>query len=145
MSANNLNIIINFSEIQIRQQDQQQSKTCLKPPLIRPKKRVYSYQDPKIKKLKSKKIEPEAEDNLQEYSENLSQLLGAFLIILGATFFVFTMYSLFFAKDQEISEYIIIKFMRLDYHFCYLVPMLIPVTFVFAYTNWISMKFFRHC
>lgn len=34
--------------------------------------------------------------------------------------------------------------MRDDWYYCYLVPMVGPVTFLTIYVNWMSMKFFRH-
>ncbi|KAI9911756.1 hypothetical protein PsorP6_009439 [Peronosclerospora sorghi] len=31
-----------------------------------------------------------------------------------------------------------------DVHYCYLVPLTIPVTILVCYANWVCLKFFRH-
>jgi hypothetical protein len=98
------------------------------------KKRIHAQQELQL-------IE---EHEVHAPQDNITLIIGYCCLLGGATLFILTVYSMFFAKRLDDSEYILIKFMRQDEFYCYLVPLIIPIASIYVYLNWISMKFFRH-
>ncbi|CAG9322750.1 unnamed protein product [Blepharisma stoltei] len=72
-------------------------------------------------------------------------IAGYFLIISSAIFFITTMTWIIGAKllfGRE--ENAILRWIQEDKYYCFLIPMIVPTTFILVYGNWLSMKFFRH-
>ncbi|KAF2073791.1 hypothetical protein CYY_004885 [Polysphondylium violaceum] len=67
-------------------------------------------------------------------------------IILFCTFifFISSTYCLFFSKLLPDTGNKVLDFIKYDWYYCFLVPVLIPVTIITVYFNWLSLKFFRH-
>ena len=60
-------------------------------------------------------------------------------------FFVFEIYALIVSKlFMPYTGHVVIDWIKDDEYYCVLIPILIPVTVVFMYLNWLSMKFFKH-
>lgn len=77
-------------------------------------------------------------------SDHLAELLGFFLIGLGALLFILVFYSLFMSPFVGSTGHIVLDFIRKDYYYSMLIPLLIPTTLLVVYANWLSTKFFRH-
>lgn len=81
------------------------------------------------------------------YSEengSMAAIVGWLLIIIGAVFFIATIFSIFLAPHLAPTTHIIIEFLRVDDFYCFLVPLTLPITGLTIYSNWLSMKYLRH-
>mmetsp|Transcript_19084 Transcript_19084/g.34704 ORF Transcript_19084/g.34704 Transcript_19084/m.34704 type:complete len:153 (+) Transcript_19084:419-877(+) len=75
----------------------------------------------------------------------LSLAKGYFLIIastlLCATFLFWLLVVKAFPNAESDS---VLGWMQQDSYYCCILPLLVPTTFLFAYSNWLSLKYFRH-
>ncbi|TYZ50828.1 hypothetical protein PybrP1_003160 [[Pythium] brassicae (nom. inval.)] len=90
-----------------------------------------------------------------------SQVWGYVLVLGAALAFVLSMYMMFVSKlllflddeggdDKDPSgsnnndgSASLLRAVERDVHYCYLLPLTIPMSFVAFYANWVSLKFFR--
>lgn len=75
---------------------------------------------------------------------NVTQSIGFTLLIFSALLFIGVFYSILIAPFLGESTHVLLDFIKNDIYYCCLVPLMIPTAFVFAYSNWVSIKFFRH-
>lgn len=81
----------------------------------------------------------------QKYQDpELTILAGYCTIVLALISSVFLSFWMFGAKFLPVTGNPVIDFMREDYHYCVVLPLLYPVFYIFIYKNWVSMKAFRH-
>ena len=76
--------------------------------------------------------------------ESMTQLIGYSLITIAAAMFIGVFYSVLVAPFVGETSHPVLDFIYNDSYYCCLIPLLIPCTFMFFYTNWVSVKFFRH-
>ena len=75
----------------------------------------------------------------------MNELLGHILIILGAVVFVLSTYAMIISKIfMPYTGNKILDWIKDDEYYIFLVPSLAVTLVIFAYWNWVSMKFFRH-
>lgn len=81
----------------------------------------------------------------QKYQDNELTIMWGYTTIF-ATFvaFIIMTFWMFGAKLLPETGNPIIDFMREDFHYCCVLPLLYPVFFIFIYKNWASLKAFRH-
>ena len=81
-----------------------------------------------------------------QYENNeMNELLGYILILLGAIVFIMSTYSMIIAKIfMPYTGNRILDWVKDDEHYVFLIPSMIVTIMLFAYWNWVSMKFFRH-
>ncbi len=65
-------------------------------------------------------------------------LIGTFL------FFSCGIYATVISKFMPVVGHFVLDFLREDYFYSLLIPLLIPVAIVTIYLNWLGLKFFRH-
>lgn len=75
---------------------------------------------------------------------SIIQMIGLCLIALSGALFIGVFYSLFIAPIVGKTGHIILDFIQQDSFYCCLIPLMIPVSLLFLYVNWVSVKFFRH-
>ena len=75
---------------------------------------------------------------------NVTQTIGFTLLTFSALLFIGVFYSILIAPFVGESTHVLLDFIKNDIYYCCLVPLMIPTAFVFAYSNWVSIKFFRH-
>ncbi|CAH0479520.1 unnamed protein product [Peronospora belbahrii] len=98
-----------------------------------------------------------------------SHVWGYVIVLIASCAFIFSMYVMVFSKlllllsevfvpaaqetdhlatsrssEQEAERFSLLLAVSKDVYYCYLVPLTIPVTMFACYTNWVSLKFFRH-
>ena len=101
------------------------------------------FQDQKGEE-RPKLLETLIKDSQYENNE-MNELLGYILIILGAVVFIFSTYSMIIAKIfMPYTGNRILDWVKDDEHYVFLIPSMIVTIMLFAYWNWVSMKFFRH-
>ena len=92
----------------------------------------------------------EVENNVYEeiespgHADHIAEILGFFLVGLGALLFILVFYSLFISPFVGKTGHTILDFIRKDYYYTMLIPLIIPTTLLIVYANWLSIKFFRH-
>ena len=75
----------------------------------------------------------------------MDELMGYILIVIGALIFITSTYSMIIAKIfMPYTGNIILDWIKDDEHYIFLVPSMVVTIMIFAYWNWVSMKFFRH-
>ena len=75
----------------------------------------------------------------------MDELVGYFLITIGALIFIGSTYSMLIAKIfMPYTGNKILDWIKDDEHYIFLLPSMIVTMMVFAYWNWVSMKIFRH-
>ena len=75
----------------------------------------------------------------------MDELLGYLLIITGLLIFVLSTYSMIISKlFMPYTGNKMLDYIKDDEHYMYLIPSITIVFVIFAYWNWVSMKFFRH-
>lgn len=47
------------------------------------------------------------------------------------------------SSEEDDDAGSLLRAVERDVHYCYLLPLTIPVSFVAFYANWVSLKFFR--
>ena len=78
-------------------------------------------------------------------SNEMDELTGYVFITMGLIIFVGSTYSMIISKVlMPYTGNKILDWIKDDEHYMYLVPSTIIIIVVFAYWNWVSMKFFRH-
>ena len=78
-------------------------------------------------------------------SNEMNELLGHLLIVLGAIVFVVSTYAMIISKVfMPYTGNKILDWIKDDEYYVFLVPSLAVTVIIFAYWNWVSMKFFRH-
>ena len=70
--------------------------------------------------------------------------LGIAILIATAIFFIAGMYAVLLSKFMPVINHSLLDFLRQDYYYSFLVPLLLPVSILTIYLNWLGMKFFRH-
>eukprot|EP01017_Pseudomicrothorax_dubius_P031133 TRINITY_DN3947_c0_g1_i1.p1 TRINITY_DN3947_c0_g1~~TRINITY_DN3947_c0_g1_i1.p1 ORF type:complete len:200 (-),score=41.41 TRINITY_DN3947_c0_g1_i1:87-686(-) len=96
------------------------------------------------KEATAKRALPKGPEGREYYNDHLSELTGYVLIALGITFFVAIIFCALLSKFLTEPSHSIIKAIKADNYYCWLLPLMIPTTVVAVYANWLSMKFFRH-
>ncbi|KAM9958149.1 hypothetical protein ACTFIW_013129 [Dictyostelium discoideum] len=89
-----------------------------------------------------KKYKPLQRNNTANH--DLTAFYGWIIIICTLTFFIISTYCLVFSKLLPDTGNRILDFIKYDWYYCLLVPVIIPVTIITVYFNWLSLKFFRH-
>lgn len=81
----------------------------------------------------------------QKYQDPELTIMSGYLTIF-LTFVGFVILSFWMIGSKFLPEtgHAVIDFMRTDYHYCVVLPLLYPVFYIFIYKNWASMKAFRH-
>lgn len=77
-------------------------------------------------------------------NEDRTYLFGYSLLCLTFCFFVTSSYMLVISKFMPYTGHAVLDWVKDDYYYCILFPLTIPVSVVFVYLNWTSLKFFRH-
>jgi hypothetical protein len=85
------------------------------------------------------------------YKRNIYHiLLGIFLIFLALIIFITFSILILITKinhkftDLNYSKNSIINFLITDKHYCLAIPILIPVTFIYFYSGWVSFNYFKY-
>lgn len=78
----------------------------------------------------------------QDYEHTI--MWGHLTILFTFISFIILTFWMFGSKFLPVTGNPIIDFMREDYHYCTVIPLLYPVFFIFIYKNWSAMKAFRH-
>jgi hypothetical protein len=76
--------------------------------------------------------------------QQLRELMGYLLVTLGLVIFVTAFFGLIIVKNIGSTGHILLDFLSTDNYYCFLIPMMVPVTVITVYSNWVAMKFFRH-
>ena len=75
----------------------------------------------------------------------MEYVIGWGLIVIGALIFIWSTYSMIISiLLMPYTGIHILDWIKDDEHYVFLVPSLVVTVMVFAYWNWVSMKFFRH-
>jgi hypothetical protein len=77
-------------------------------------------------------------------NDSITELLGYTFLIGAGVFFVLTMFAFFGSSIIGKTGHIVLDFLMEDSYYCFLVPLLVPLTIILTYLNWLSIKFFRH-
>ena len=78
-------------------------------------------------------------------SNETDDIIGFLLIIFGAVVFVSSTYCMVISKIfMPYTGNAILDWIKDDEHYIFLMPSMLVLIQVFAYWNWVSMKFFRH-
>jgi len=131
----------------------EKAKVQMPPALLEIPSRLSSYQSIKdtptmvnqkkdLVKVNTKELYEVREEAFQ--SENLTEIIGALVIALACTIFVTLFYAMIGSKCLGSTGNYLLDFIKEDEYYCYLVPLLLPVTLITTYGNWVAMKFFRH-
>ncbi|EFA76983.1 transmembrane protein [Heterostelium album PN500] len=78
------------------------------------------------------------------YDNDQTVCYGWLVILCTLIFFIFTTYCLVISKFLPDTGNRILDFIKYDWYYCLLLPVLVPVTIITVYLNWLSLKFFRH-
>ena len=75
----------------------------------------------------------------------MDEYLGYLLIAFGAILFMTSTYSMIIAKIfMPYTGNRMLDWIKDDEHYIFLIPSMVVTIMIFAYWNWVSMKFFRH-
>jgi H+/Cl- antiporter ClcA len=77
-------------------------------------------------------------------AERATIFWGYVLFIFTIVSFVVFLYATIISKLLPDTNYKILIWIKYDHYYCWLIPTTIPVTYLFIYLNWMSLKFFRH-
>ena len=66
------------------------------------------------------------------------------LIFVSIFFGVFFVYAAFISKLMPDTGIFLLDFVKGDFYFCYLFPLLLLPTYIVVYINWLAMKFFKN-
>jgi hypothetical protein len=95
---------------------------------------------------------PQRKKGYEELKQN-KQLLESFeqirswgrmLIFGAAVFFVVSVYCIVGSKLLPYLGNPLLDFIKDDYYYSLLLPLLLPTLILALYLNWLSMKFYRH-
>ena len=78
------------------------------------------------------------------YNDYWAEIIGYMLLIV--IFVLFTCFGVaFLLRVFDVrTNNIFFDFLADDLYYCMLLPMIIPITTIAIYGNWVAMKFFRH-
>jgi len=77
-------------------------------------------------------------------NSHLCELLGFFLIGFSVLLFTLVTYAVVLSPLIGETGHSLLDFIREDYYYSLLIPLMVPVTLCVGYVNWVSIKFFRH-
>lgn len=77
-------------------------------------------------------------------NENLTELLGYTLIFAALALFVFAFFAYFGSFILGKTGHVFLDWIMEENYYCYLIPLMVPITFILLYCNWLAIKFFRH-
>ena len=66
------------------------------------------------------------------------------LVFLSIFIFILFIYAAFASKLMPDTNIYILDFIKYDYYFCYLIPLMLLPTYIVVYINWLAMKFFKN-
>lgn len=66
------------------------------------------------------------------------------LVILSVSIGVVFTYAAFASKLMPDSGIFVLDFIKRDYYFCYLIPLMMLPTYIVVYINWLAMKIFKN-
>ena len=66
------------------------------------------------------------------------------LVIASVMIGVVFMYAAFASKFVPDSGIFVLDFIKRDYYFCYLIPLMMLPTYIVVYINWLAMKMFKN-
>jgi hypothetical protein len=75
-------------------------------------------------------------------------IFGIFMILLGFVFFITFSFWIIVSKIVPSSEIQISKTLQFfieDDHYCFAIPLIIPITFIIFYFRRTALAYFRHC
>ncbi|OUM57696.1 hypothetical protein PIROE2DRAFT_28297, partial [Piromyces sp. E2] len=73
-----------------------------------------------------------------------THMAGWVLLFITYCVFVMGMYSVVFSRFMADTGNPVLDGIKNDNYYCYLIPLLIVIIYLFIFVNWFSMKFFRH-
>lgn len=76
--------------------------------------------------------------------QNETVLWGWIVLLLTLVGYIIGMYALVVSKIMPETGNPILDWIKHDYYYSSLVTVMLPVTVIFVYFNWLSLKFFRH-
>ena len=75
----------------------------------------------------------------------MDELMGYCLIFFGCVVFITSTYCMIIAKFfMPYTGNKVLDAIKDDEHYIFLIPSMLVTVMLFAYWNWVSMKFFRH-
>ena len=75
----------------------------------------------------------------------MDELMGYCFIFLGAMVFITSTYSMVISKlFMPYTGNKLLDSIKDDEYYIFLIPSMLVTIILFAYWNWVSMKFFRH-
>jgi len=77
-------------------------------------------------------------------AERATVFWGYVILICTVCSFVAFSYATIISKVLPETGYKFLDGIKYDHYYCWLIPTMIPVTYLFIYLNWMSLKFFRH-
>lgn len=77
-------------------------------------------------------------------NENLTELVGYTMILAALGLFVFALFAYFGSFIIGKTGHVFLDWIMEENYYCYLVPLMVPITFILLYCNWLAIKFFRH-
>jgi len=91
-----------------------------------------------------KKSQDERTEEQMNYPMGMTVISGYITIIFAFIYFSFCLYAMIISKFLKRTGHVLLDWIKDDEFFCYLFPLLLPVLFLLAYANWLSLKYFRH-
>lgn len=76
--------------------------------------------------------------------ETETVLWGYIVIALGVFVLVLGLYTLVISKVLPYTGITLLDWIKEDFYYSALSFVMVPVTIIFIYFNWLGMKFFRH-
>lgn len=76
--------------------------------------------------------------------QNEAALWGWVVLLVTLVSYIAGMYALVVSKWMPITGNPILDWVKRDNYYSLLGVVLLPVTVIFVYLNWLSLKFFRH-
>ena len=73
-----------------------------------------------------------------------SSICGYILFFISISFFIISIYAIIISKKLSYTGNIYLDAIKDDEYYCYLLPLLIPITIIAVYLNWLGLKFFKH-
>ena len=96
-------------------------------------------------KIQKPKLLEELIKEAKYESNETDDIIGYCLIFFGAIIFVGSTYAMIISKIfMPYTGNAILDWVKDDEHYIFLVPSMVVTVIIFAYWNWVSMKFFRH-
>lgn len=75
----------------------------------------------------------------------IATLAAGYGLIVGSSglwILTFVWFGARLIVDEEENQ--VLNWIQKDKYYCYLIPLMIPTSFIIVYANWLAMKFFRH-